>query len=203
MNRDSPEAVRELRHDMKKPGKKTVFRPWNALLVLGIFGIILCMTRYNIRIPEIPRHYYVIAGIIAHLFIIIHFARLAVRHCAVYKWKTTQAIITGTQLAVIESPDGDTYEPRISYRYSVGMNEYTATMINPSNSWLASSFPSLAAKVIEKHPAGKTVRIFYNPSCPADSFIERKGLVPVLVFLLMFMTTLTLLILALAGVIPT
>lgn len=180
--------------------KILVFRPWNILVIISFLGIIIFITRHDITIPEMPRHYYYIGGIIIALCGIAYFLGKIIQYMKTYGWKTTRATITASRVDEIDDSEGVLYEPRISYKYNVGMTEYSSSQINPSG-WTRSSFPFIASQPVVRYPEGKNVQIYYNPSRPEESFLERRGLLPLLAGLLTFGITLVVFALALAGII--
>jgi hypothetical protein len=184
----------------KKKIKVLVFRPWNILVIIGFLGIILFITKHGITIPEMPRHYSYIGGIIIALCGIAYFLGKVMHYMKTYGWKTTRAMITASRVDEVDDSEGVLYEPRISYKYNIGTTEYSSSQINPSG-WTRSSFPFIASKPVIKYPEGKYVQIYYNPSQPDESFLERKGLLPLLAGLLTFAMTLAAFALALAGII--
>ncbi len=180
--------------------KILVFRPWNILIIIGILGIIVFSTKYNIATPDIPVRVYYSGGIIIALLGIAFFFKDVIHYLKTYSWKTTQATITASQVNKIDDSEGTFYKPHITYRYNVGMKEYSSSQINPSGSW-QSSFPSIASKPISRHPVGQTVQVYFNPSRPEESFLERKGLLYIMAGLLTFAIMLVAFSLVLAGIV--
>lgn len=184
----------------KRRIKVIVFRPWNILIVLAFFGVAIGITKQNVAVPEIPGSYYHAGGIIVALCGIAYFLRNLIRYLRSYSWSTALAVITNSRVSEIDDSEGVQYQPQIFYTYNVGATEYSSTRIYPSGKW-SSSFPSIASKPVSKYPMGKTVQIYYNPSRPDQSFLERKSLLPILAGLTTFVITAVVFTLALAGVI--
>ncbi|MBP7737559.1 MAG: DUF3592 domain-containing protein [Spirochaetes bacterium] len=177
-----------------------VFRPWNILVIIAFLGIAIGITKNRIAIPELPGSYFHAGGIIVALCGAAYFLKILIRYLRSYGWSTARAIITDSRVSEIDDSEGVQYRPNISYTYNVGAAEYSSSTIHPSGSW-SSSFPSMAAKVAGRFPEGKTVQVYYNPSRPEESFLERKGLLPILAGLVTFVITAVLFSLALAGII--
>ncbi len=190
---------------MKKSRKKlVVFRPWNVLVVIIVFGVVFYITKNRIKIPEIgiPVKYYFIIGIIASLGMLAYFTRRVMRYVKSYKWETATATIVSSQVNRIDDyfDSGAGYEPRISYKYTVGIKEYISERVHPTEGWV-SSVSFFAERLVNKYPEGKTVRLFYDPERPDQSFLERGMLFPNLGFVLMAVLMLVLSLLVLSGLI--
>ncbi|HQF08382.1 MAG TPA: DUF3592 domain-containing protein [Spirochaetota bacterium] len=182
----------------KKKIKTIVFRPWNILVVIGFLGLAIGITKNKITIPELPGRYFHAGGIIFSLCGLAYFLRNLIRYLRSYGWNATRAIITASQVNEIDDSEGVQYQPQISYTYHVGVMEYSSTSIYPTGSW-SSSFPSIALKTVSRYPAGKTVQVYYDPSRPEQAFLERKGLLFIIIGLFTFAITLAVFSLALAG----
>jgi len=65
-----------------------------------------------------------------------------------------------------------TYEPRVFYQYRVGSRVYQNDGIRKKMKGLSSSY-SWANGIVNKYPAGKKVYVYFNPSDPQDSVLEK------------------------------
>lgn len=190
---------------IKKSSRRIiVFRPWNVLVVVIAFSIVFYITKNRIRIPEIdiPVKYYFIIGIIASLGMLAYFTRRLMRHLKSYKWETATATIVSSRVNKIDEyfDSGAGYEPKISYKYTVGVKEYISERVHPTEGWM-SSVSFFAERMVNKYPEGKAVRIFYDPARPDQSFLERAMLFPSLAFIFMGVLALFVSILAVTGII--
>lgn len=189
---------------MKKSEKKlVVFRPWNVLVVIIAFSVVFYITKNRIRIPEIdiPVKYYFIIGIITSLGMLVYFTRRVMRYLRSYKWETAAATIVGSRVNRIDDyfDSGAGYEPKITYKYTVGVKEYISERVHPAEGWV-SSFSFFAEKLANKYPEGKPVRVFYDPERPERSFLEHGMLFADMGFMFMAVLTLVVSILIITGI---
>jgi hypothetical protein len=187
---------------MKQAKRKGgISRPWSALLLLFcILAALLFITKSDVRFLETPLLVPCVVGTITGLFGIAFFAGNIIRYLRTSDYKQGMATVTRAQVTTIEDTDGTWYLPQISYTYAVRSEEYSSGRVRPSDAWNGSSLESVARKLVNKYPEGKTVRVFYDPSRPGEAFPERERLLPNVVFLLVIARILLALVLARADV---
>lgn len=167
-----------------------------------MFGLVFLITKKKIVIPDIdiPASYYFVIGIAVSLCTIAYFTGRIIRYLKTNRWKTVWATIVSSRVDQVESSEGSAaYTPRITYTYTVDMQEYTSERIFPSKGWNISSFTFFADKLVKKYTQGKTVQAFYDPAEPEHSCLERKMLFPDLVALFVLLCTLVISLLVVTG----
>ena len=92
-------------------------------------------------------------------------------------WPTTAGVVTQTRLVrrwgigsgIVAG--GLWWVPEISYRYEVGGKTFAGRRTFSSEKGFAKK--SQARKLIERHPPGSLVEVFYDPARPKRAFLER------------------------------
>ncbi len=87
-------------------------------------------------------------------------------------WPSTEGTVLASSVSNY-SIDSDTfYEAKISYRYSVAGKEYQGNTIDLSVT-TASSRRVNAQEVVDAHPPGQVVTVFYDPQSPSSAALNR------------------------------
>jgi amino acid transporter len=110
---------------------------------------------------------------------------------------TTGVVLSSEVTHSRGSKGGTTYGVNIQYSYEVAKiryegNTYRYTSFSSSNS-------RHAYEAVRNHPAGKTVKVYYNPENPQDSLL-RPGMDGDDLFILMFLTPFNLVMLGILSV---
>lgn len=79
--------------------------------------------------------------------------------------------------------DGTTYTARLRYTYQVGGRDYTA---DRDRYYTVSAGRGAARRMVEAHPVGSKVTVYYNPEDPSDALL-RPGIAAGDSFMLLFM----------------
>ncbi len=180
---------------------KIIFKPWNLIIIILIPVIIILFSNsINIQ-PAVSNQIYYMLGMIAALFGASHFLKIIITFIKAGKWHTAEAVIIESKVNKIDDNESIMYEPLIKYKYSVGSKEYCSSTIYPYDKFNVSTIKSHTVRFTDKYPKNKILKIFYNPLKPQDSYIAKKGIFPIIVFFLMFISTFILMMLTAIGVI--
>jgi hypothetical protein len=94
--------------------------------------------------------------------------RQGLRAHASGKWPTGSATVTASTLE--RSPDSKRrFRAAVQYRYRVGQQEYQSDRIFWGGN---EGRQKPMASVVAAYPAGRKVRVFYNPQNPAEAVID-------------------------------
>jgi hypothetical protein len=181
--------------------KKFIFKPWNLIIIILIPVIIILVSDSVNTLSGIHNRYFFILGMIASLFGVSHFLKILITYIKSSKWNTAEAVIIENKVNKIDDAESIMYEPGIKYKYSVGTAEYCSNKIYPYDNFNTSTIKSYTSKLVKKYPAGIIFKRSYNPLKPQESYIERKGIFPIIVFLLMFGLNFVIMMLAALGII--
>ena len=101
------------------------------------------------------------------------------------KWPYVMGNVSASEVRVgqrVTSPqDGvtvggkNTYTPQVAYSYSVGGTEHQAHTLSTLEEMYYQEAD--AARVVKRFPAGKRVRVYYDPANPADAVLV-PGVIP-------------------------
>jgi len=86
-------------------------------------------------------------------------------------WNSTEGTVMSGEVAVVHSTKGASKsKPVIRYSYQVDgtdyeSDRYSSTMARGSSFW--------AKEIIDKHPAGSSIKVYYNPNNPTISVLDR------------------------------
>lgn len=86
-------------------------------------------------------------------------------------WPSADGTVISGEVAVVHSTKGASKsKPIIRYSYSVDGQEYesdrySSTVARGSSFW--------AKEVVDQHPAGSAIKVYYNPENPAKSLLDR------------------------------
>lgn len=109
----------------------------------------------------------------------------AVRQLIAQGHTVTEGTILSSSVATSEDSDGTTYRPEVSFRYTVGERDLVGTRLSYDQSFASGG--EWAHKTVAGFAPGTSVKVYYNPSDPADSIL-RPGLDGGLLFMALFMT---------------
>jgi len=70
---------------------------------------------------------------------------------------------------------GTTYVPKITYEYTVDGETYTNDHLHPGTLRSGSDSKDEQQAKLNEYPEGETVEAYYDPSDPADSFLENES----------------------------
>ncbi|MDP9765241.1 DUF3592 domain-containing protein [Deinococcus enclensis] len=85
-------------------------------------------------------------------------------------WHEADGVVTGTKTSTSDSEGRlPAYNAHIAFQYGVGPQTYDGEMAVPYFS------ARTARQVIETHPAGTAVKVYFNPKKPAQSVLRIKS----------------------------
>jgi uncharacterized protein DUF3592 len=116
----------------------------------------------------------------------------AARQLAALGYPSVEARITHSEVHVQAGQKGKTYHAELRYVYTVEGVDYTGETYRYGA--MASSDGN-AARIVEAHPVGMVVPVYYNPSVPGDAVLK-TGIEGMDLFLAMFLTPFNLIMLA-------
>ncbi len=88
-------------------------------------------------------------------------------------WPSTPATILTSNLVHHSGKHGGSWEPSITYRYTVGWQEYTGTTIIPG----VSAYNGASSRLVDQFPSGTPQSVYVSPADPNQAFLI-KGLHP-------------------------
>lgn len=105
------------------------------------------------------------------------------RQRAASSFPTVDGTITESKIVEDRDADGTTYTARLRYTYQVAGREYTA---DRDRYYTVSAGRGAAQRIVEAHPVGNKVTVYYNPADPSDALL-RPGIAAGDSFMLLFM----------------
>jgi hypothetical protein len=84
-------------------------------------------------------------------------------------WVPTPATVVSVGLIPVQNHNGTSYQPSVTYRYSVNGTQYTSGRVGPLTE---SASRSWAQSVIDRYPQGASVTAWYDPKHPANAIID-------------------------------
>ena len=102
------------------------------------------------------------------------------------RFATTDGTILASELTRVadDEGDGDTYKPKIRYRYHVDGREYTSVRYDLLDG--STSAKSAQQAIVDRHPVGSTAVVYYDPDDPSRAVLDRS-VSPMMWFLLLFL----------------
>lgn len=98
-------------------------------------------------------------------FLITQFFMLNRAHKSV-RWPIAEGTVTQSRV----KDDGDFYSPFIEYKYTVNHHEYLTHSITTKQTPNTHN-PERPQKLVQAHPVGSTVKVYYNPENPNVSYL--------------------------------
>ena len=86
-------------------------------------------------------------------------------------WPSVMGKVKSSRVSFESSTEKVNGTPWVVYVYEIHGKKYQNSVIVPGDLTLAGN--DYAEKVVARYPAGTEVNVYYNPSKPADSFLER------------------------------
>ena len=84
-------------------------------------------------------------------------------------WVPTPATVVSAGLIPVQSHNGTSYQPSVTYRYSVNGTPYISGRVSALTE---SASRTWAQSVIDRYPAGATVTAWYDPKHPGNAIID-------------------------------
>lgn len=92
----------------------------------------------------------------------------------VQAWQTTPGVIVQSKIAKDIETSNYVYRNDIAYEYQVGGQRLRGDKVTPF--FLNTDQSGRSAKVAQRYPVGREVKVYYNPAKPQDSLLEPTGL---------------------------
>ena len=166
-------------------------------MIIIVSGITLFLPEEE----EIPKKYYFVLLMIVFGAGMVYALYFLFRFFLTYKWKIAYGEILQSEVLKIDDSESTIYKFIFKYRYRIENAEYLSDSLYPFKFYVVTSFKSIASRVAERYKPGMRLEIFYNPSHPEKSFIERKGLTIILLVLIFFSAMFSLMLSAFLGII--
>lgn len=96
--------------------------------------------------------------------------RAARRSTQAADWLTAQGTITNVAIQTNGGSDGDTYEVKVTYTYTVDGNTYTGSRL--AFGYAGSSGRAIHDKIYQKLHEAKSAAVRYNPRDPSSSVLS-------------------------------
>ncbi|MBC7952901.1 MAG: DUF3592 domain-containing protein [Rhodospirillaceae bacterium] len=88
-----------------------------------------------------------------------------------HRWRSVQGWVLTSRVA-FDGTDAEMARPAITYEYQVDDEIFEGFIVNfGSESFL---LPRQAKALIQRHPVGSAVRVWYDPANPSDSVLYRS-----------------------------
>jgi hypothetical protein len=84
-------------------------------------------------------------------------------------WVPTPATVVSTGIIAVSSHNGTSYQPSVTYRYSVNGTQYTSGRVGPITE---SASRRWAQSVIDRYPQGASVTAWYDPKHPLNAIVD-------------------------------
>lgn len=166
-------------------------------MIIIVSGITLFLPEEE----EIPKNYYYVLLMIVFGALMVYAVYFLIRFFLTYKWKIAYGEILQSEVLKIDDSESTIYKLILKYRYRIENTEFISDSLYPFKFYIVTNFKSIASRVAERYKQGRRLEIFYNPSHPEKSFIERKGLTIILTVLIFFSALFSLMLSAFLGII--
>jgi hypothetical protein len=171
---------------MQKTKKsKIIFRPWNIVLIPVLISIVFLIKDITKDISEsishIPGQYQSLNERALYIFLALCFGAGAlyviariINYRRSFRWPRAQARVVFSRIEVGDDDGFPFYEPFITYKYYTKGKEYDSSniYIHSAGYWREKE---KADRFLSRYKEGGTIDIYYNPSKPGMSFIERTA----------------------------
>jgi hypothetical protein len=84
-------------------------------------------------------------------------------------WVPTPATVVASGVGVVQTSKGATYQPTVSYRYTVGGMPYASNRVSVITE---SASRKWAQSVVDRYPQGASVTAWYDPKHPGNAIID-------------------------------
>jgi hypothetical protein len=84
-------------------------------------------------------------------------------------WVPTPATVVASGVGVVRTSKGATYQPTVSYRYTVGGTPYISNRVSVITE---SASDKWAQSVVDRYPQGASVTAWYDPKHPGNAIID-------------------------------
>ena len=100
------------------------------------------------------------------------------------RFESTMGVVVSSRVKSHSDSDGTTYSADIRYRYTVAGQEYTSS--GYSFGEMSSSGGGYSRSLVDRHPPGKRVTVYYDPENPANAVLATE-VPPMMWFLSLFL----------------
>jgi len=116
------------------------------------------------------------------------------------KWKRIRGEVIHSKVEVERGDESVIYTPKVQFKYSVKGVKYVSSELYPFGS-IGVSVKRFSMRIVNRYKPGTEVSIYCNPNNPTDSFLERKGLTPLILGFLVGLLFLMVSVLLICGII--
>lgn len=181
---------------MKGRPRKAIIRPWNMLLIVGMFILAVLAGRISDRIPDLPpevtSHLVLLAGTISlAVFVKELLLRLRMRG-----WPRADGVVLRSETVRIDDGESIIYRPLVQCSYQVDGTGYVTEALHPGHENHSSSFESHWRRVVDRYPAGAVVTVIYNPQNPSEGYLRKTNSITAIAALIITLALLALFLLA-------
>jgi hypothetical protein len=107
-------------------------------------------------------------------FMAVGWSLAIIQHYRLATYIAAPARVISSQVKIHHGSKGSvSYSPFITYTYTAGGHDYTATRAFPVGNISASH--SWAQRIVDDYPAGTRTTAYYSPHKPSSSFLMRQG----------------------------
>jgi hypothetical protein len=132
---------------------------WNALPVEGSPALAQAARAVNMGCL------YVFCAVFFGILLLI----MGVQVAPLATWVPTPATVVASGVGVVQRSKGATYQPTVSYRYTVGGTPYISNRVSVITE---SASEKWAQSVVDRYPQGASVTAWYDPKHPGNAIID-------------------------------
>lgn len=181
---------------MPEKPRKAIVKPWNMLLIVGMFILAVLAGRISDRIPTLPPEIASRIFLMAGTVTLAIFVRELLLFLRVSRWPRTEGVVISSEIT--RSDDGESIieRPLVRCSYQVDGTGHVTEALHPGHENHSSSFEWRWRKLVDRYPTGREVTVFYNPANPSEGYLAKANVLSAIASLILTLALLVLFLVA-------
>lgn len=155
--------------------RRAIIRPWNMLLLVGMFIVAVLAGWISDRVPALPPEIESYLVLLAGTVTLAIFVKELLVYLSMRRWPEAEGVVIRSETVRIDDGESIIYRPLVQCSYQVDGTGHTTEALYPGCENHSSSFESHWRKVIDRYPVGTEVKVTYNPQDRSEAYLRKAN----------------------------
>ncbi|GEM_PF-4478996 len=176
--------------------RRAIIRPWNMLLLVGMFIVAVLAGWISDRIPALPPETVSYLVLLAGTVTLAIFVNELLVYLSMRRWPEAEGVVIRSETVRMDDGESIMYRPLVQCSYQVDGTGHTTEALHPGSENISSSFESHWRNVMDRYPVGAEVTVTYNPQDHSEAYLRKTNAVKAAAALFITLALLALFLLA-------
>lgn len=182
--------------NMPEKPRKAIVKPWNMLLIVGMFILAVLAGRISDRIPALPPWITSRIVLMAGTITLAVFMKELLIWLRMSRWPRTEGVVISSEITRSDDGESIVYRPLVRCSYQVDGTGHVTETLHPGHENHSSSFEWRWRKLVDRYPTGRAVTVFYNPANPSEAYLAKANTMSAIASLILTLALLALFLVA-------